>query len=329
MNQGLVVLIIAHRRFDSLKRILQACTENGVRKIYIFVDGVDVDVDAAATEQERIFQLIRSFEKSFKGELFLAVHSKNHGCAASVLSACSWIFTFEERAIILEDDCEPTLDFFNFCHSSFEVIEKSKEIWLACGTQFVPASYLESSWRLSNYALIWGWATTKTRWIEIEHSIRNFIPSKNSRVSAVENSYWNAGARRAIEGWVDVWDTILVQQMIRLNRFAILPNAPLVTNTGGDKYATHTSARSKGLYLETGSFEFSGLEPRMTVDGENWLRSEWYGIAPRHWLSTKITWLIDHVIRRKPPYAPLTNRWDLAITDRRDGLNVLKGKARN
>ena len=329
MNQELAVLIIAHRRFDSLKRILQACAKNDVRKIYIFVDGVDVNASGAVAEQERIFQLIKSFEKLFKGELYLAVHSKNHGCAASVLSACSWIFTFEDKAIILEDDCEPTLDFFNFCQSSFEVIEKNKEIWLACGTQFVPANYFDSSWCLSKYALIWGWATTKTKWIEIEHSLRHFMPSKNSQISTVENSYWNAGGRRAVEGWVDVWDTILVQQMIRLNRFAILPNAPLVTNTGGDKYATHTSAKSKGLYLKTGSFRLSALKPRLIIDCENWLRSEWYGIAPRHWISTKITWLIDHVINRKPPYAPLTIRWDLAITDRRDGLNTLKGTHKN
>ena len=78
-----------------------------------------------------------------------------------------------------------------------------------------PSNIQNDSWILSSYALIWGWVTNQVKWREMSSAIRsgNPIPKKNG-ISAWERVYWNQGSRRAYSGWKDVWDTILLQQMI-------------------------------------------------------------------------------------------------------------------
>ena len=301
------VLIIGYRRHESVREILQICKFNKVSRIYIAVDGPKSE--SGAIDQQKLIANVLSFEKEFTGKLFLNFRDENIGCAASVLSACDWVFENEQSAIILEDDCIPSNDFFIFSKLSLQPISTNPHIWLSCGTQFAPKFPETDSWLLSHYALTWGWCTTKEKWKEISISLREPRPIKSNEVSLWEKAYWNQGSRRAQAGWVDVWDTILVQQLQASSCFAILPKVPLVTNTGNDPTATHTLGNSRWLNLELGQFETPHASPQYEEIVDLWLRKSFFGIGKRHLLTTAMTRMRDCFKRGSRPLLPLLVRW--------------------
>jgi hypothetical protein len=301
------VLIIGYRRHESVREILQICKLNRVPRIYVAVDGPKSE--SGSIDQQRLIANVLNFEKEFSGKLFTNFRDENIGCAASVLNACDWIFENEHSAIILEDDCIPSNDFFIFSKLSLQAIASNPDIWLSCGTQFAPKFPHSDSWLLSHYALTWGWCTTNEKWKEISISLRKPRPLKSNEFSLWEKAYWNQGSTRAQTGWVDVWDTILVQQLQANSRFAILPKVPLVTNTGNDATATHTLGNSRWLNLELGQFETPHSSPRYEEVVDLWLRKSFFGIRKRHLLTTAVTRMRDCLKRRYRPHLPLSVRW--------------------
>lgn len=313
----LAVLIIAYRRKIEINQILQICKENDVRRIYIALDGPKSRNHEGFNDNLEIRQSIGNFQKSFSGKVITLFRDQNIGCAASCLSACDWVFEHERYAIILEDDCIPSHDFFTFARSSIEVLDENRNVWLACGTQFAPNSGWPDSWVLCKYALIWGWVTSQENWREISQAIRDGNQLKKKNIASWERTYWNQGSRRAYSGWKDVWDTILLQQMLANEKYSILPTESLVSNVGSDSLATHTLQESPWLHREIGGFIPPKSVPEISEAIDFWLRRNFYRISLRHLLTTQITHMKDKLNIARIPLRPLLDRWDFADFDRR------------
>jgi len=313
------VLIIAYRRAAEIERILQVCQENSIDKIYVALDGPkDENVDGEK-DNKAIREIVGNYQKNYAGVISTLFRDQNVGCAASCLSACDWAFENEEYVIVLEDDCIPSRGFFEFARASISALNADSNIWLACGTQFAPSDLHNESWSLSSYALIWGWATSQAKWKEISFAIRSGNPiSKQNGISPWERIYWNQGSRRAYSGWKDVWDTILLQQMIANNKYAILPNEPLITNVGNDSSATHTVENSPWLHLNLGKFNAPQNPPAISTTADKWLCSKFYKIALRHLVTTRITHLRDFMNKANIPFSPLYERWNFANSIRKN-----------
>jgi hypothetical protein len=306
------VLVIAYRRAVEIEKILLECKKNNIDKIYIALDGPKYGSIDGKKKNIAIREIVSNFQKDYSGVIATLFRDQNIGCAASCLSACDWAFKNEEYVIVLEDDCIPSGDFFEFARSSINEIDSNSNIWLACGTQFAPAEIQNNSWVLSSYALIWGWVTSQSKWKEISFAMRSGNPiPKASGTSPWERIYWNQGSRRAYSGWKDVWDTILLQQMIANKKFAILPSEPLITNVGDDSSATHTFS-SVWLHLKLGKFITPQEPPEISIATDGWLRSNFYRIAPRHLFSTRITQFKDFLNAANAPFSPLYKRWNFA-----------------
>jgi hypothetical protein len=312
MSEEISVLIVAYRRKENIKKILEICSQNSVSQIFVALDGAKYGSSTGIVDNLEIRKVIENFEKVYFGKVQKLYHKSNFGCAASVLSACDWAFSLTESLIVLEDDCIPTNDFFKFSKLSINEMKKDSRIWLSCGTQFAPKNLTNYSWVLSRYALTWGWCTNRTNWNEISLAIKQNIKLKakySDLISIQEAIYWNEGSRRAQEGWTDVWDTILVKEMINKSKLALLPEISLVTNMGNDNFATNTIGHSVWLNLQTGFFPDNPSALTVSKVHEDWLRKKFYGISLRHIFTTKFTKLYDFVNRRKIPHYPLVDRW--------------------
>jgi hypothetical protein len=190
-------------------------------------------------------------------------------------------------------------------------MKKNSRIWLSCGTQFAPENLANYSWLLSRYALIWGWCTNRNNWNEISLAIKQNAKLKADylrSISMQESVYWNEGSRRAQQGWTDVWDTILVKEMLDKSRLALLPAISLVTNTGSDEFATNTIGHSAWLNLRTGFFPDHPGILSISKAHDDWLRKKFYRISLRHIFTTKFTKLCDFVNRRSIPHNSLVDR---------------------
>jgi hypothetical protein len=310
-SDPLAVLLIAFRRIGSMTTILDRCFEAGVKRIYVTID-LATNTEGQ-NNQESISQLLAKYQNKFDA---IIIHKRDRhvGCAVSVLTGLDWIFSYETFICILEDDCIPSADFFEFVQESKRLLDSEEDLMLVCGSQFAPESLTKNHCVQSSLSLTWGWATTRSKWFKIRfhffqdekrpknstarHSVLNFLnPSYN---------YWNAGARRAYEGFVDVWDTILVRNLYTHKHYALLPPTSLVSNIGSDTFATHTK-KSEWINLPLGVYETIKIDSKTNTHVEKWLRRHFFKIRWRHLLSTRLTALRDAFV--KSPRKPLLVRW--------------------
>ena len=311
------ILIIAYRRYENIIKILNICKENNVNNIYIAVDAPKTVSDREIEDNRAVVNAINDFKVKFSGSIQILLRDNNLGCALSVLSACDWVFTRESQAIILEDDCIPSADFFSFMSVSLNLFEKNQSIWLAAGSQFVPEQSIDPDWFLSKYPLIWGWATTKVAWKEIKEIFiidqSKIKLAKTTGISRSEISFWNAGARRASLSFTDVWDTILVREMLRKNKYAVVPKYSYIENIGFDNLATNTYTKSEIVAMPIGTLTLPTSKPFLSPERDRWLVKKLYKIRLKHLFTPKITFLIDQIAKRKTKKSPLYSRFNLQL----------------
>lgn len=306
------VLIVGYQRVDAIRSILEQCLAAEVRNVLLSLDFPKVETTEALARNALIRKLVREYETKFE-----SFHSRfldtNIGCSANVLSSCDWAFDQYDAVAILEDDCKPSLGFFEFCQESVGYLKTSSEVLLACGTQFVPVTERGSSTILSKYALTWGWFTDADHWKTIKSELVLLSHERRMKIKSIqyEQIYWHEGARRAYQGYVDVWDTALVAVINRGSYFALLPPANLISNIGNDSVATHTGEdkiwtnATQGKYVP-GDFGVPIINPKADL----WLKENFYGIRFRHLFSTRITRLRDFF--RTPRFDNLLMRWTRA-----------------
>lgn len=303
------VLIIGFRRSQNLARLLNQAKDMGAPQIYVALDGHRNSQDLNDTFECN--SVVREFMSLNPSLVKLKQSSQNLGSAVSVLSACDWIFRTEDFAIIIEDDCFPTPDFFQYVADAEIFLRSNSQAMLICGTQFAPEFVTGDRWSVSSYPLMWGWATSSLKWDELRKFIFgvNHDSQRNLNLGRTELIYWREGARRALEGFVDAWDIPLVYGMRKTGSLAILPARNLVINEGNDEYATHTFGSSFGLHSETHSYVKSEDEPRFNQNLDRWLAKNFYGIGFRHRFSTRITRFLDFLGINSRKRTPLRTRW--------------------
>lgn len=303
------VLLLTYKRCTSLQEILSICSRAGVNRIYINVDGPKSSSYSDLNDQKRVVDLCRNWKRMHPEKLVrMNIRSQNLGCSASVLKSIDWAFEYESNLIILEDDCVPDPSFFKYCEDSLPILKAENNIMLSCGSQFAPLVLTLDKWMLSRYALTWGWATTRQKWLTLKSHMLENRKKRNWKIKFYEQVYWRAGARRARYGYVDVWDTILVNSMIENELLAILPASSLVSNKGDDAFATHTHDDSTFLHQNIGQYFASQmLEENHFVDG--WLKKNFYKIRYRHLFSTVATQLLDIISVNRKKVTNLRSRW--------------------
>jgi hypothetical protein len=315
-NSKLALLIIAYLRPQNLENILKVAVNSGVTNIYISVDAPRVSTLENIELSHKVLQIAKEHKANSELSVNIYRREENVGCTPSVLSSCDWVFSQESDVIVLEDDCIPTEEFFDFCRSAIGQIQNNSNIWLACGTQITPSALINEQWLLSKYPLTWGWCTTKSKWQEIRESLLNQdikLSEQNSpEITPHERTYWNAGSRRALEGISDAWDTPLVHRMLLNKKLAILPKNSLVSNLGNDSVATHTHGDSTGIAMNTGAFLSQDLQPVNNLQVEGWLRANFYRISRRHLISTRVTLMMDRIWNKGEKFKSLKTSWENA-----------------
>jgi hypothetical protein len=294
------VLILAYRRLDSLINIIEGLKKIGCREIYISCDGPD-----RSNQFDANFLKVQGYLNSLKStneiEYRIRIQSEHFGCAVNVLSSVDWFFSNVSFGVVLEDDCIPSEQFFKFIDHSKNVFMENREIWFICGTQAVPSFYFSDSWVLSDYPQLWGWATSSERWKEMKLQLLNhrFLSEKDSTIDYFERVYWNAGSRRALEGFTDVWDTVIVQLMRGNGKLALLPNKNLVINIGDDTFATNVNGVKLHLYSKTYSFNFPVSPPVQNSLADSWFYAEILKGHKGRLITIKINIFLDYFRKKK------------------------------
>jgi hypothetical protein len=289
------LLIVAYARAANVKEIIKTATNVGITRIYIALDCSGSNIEIRNLQND-IREFVIQFNAENKVRISILERSTNVGCSANLLSGIDWAFEFEEYIAIVEDDCLPVDDFYSLVLQSRARIEMDPSIWIVGGTQVVNSDFVNRA-LLSRYPITWGWATSRTKWIEIRSALINgsktYMNFVGSGIRRSESLYWRAGARRSYSGFIDAWDIPFALAFIRNNKFCILPSESLVENVGDDSFALHTNPNSSGIRIATGILrdELSTLERSLPY--EEWIRKNHYRIRRRYLVTNNIRKFID------------------------------------
>ena len=263
------VALFVFNRPDLASRVFDQIRAARPRQLLIVADGPrcgahnDSDL-VRATRQvvERIdwnCQVLRNYS------------SINLGCQRRMSSGLNWVFENVEEAIILEDDCLPSIDFFEYCHQLLVRYRKDPRVVAISGTKVhCPQTTSDYSYFFSKYFHCWGWASWRRVWQHYDVQMCAWPQAyrggllKQISDSRDEECYWGRILDKQFRGHFDAWAYQMVFNCWQLGGWTAIPSTNLVTNIGFDHRGTHTHDGNHHL-AAAGTDELGALRhpPRM------------------------------------------------------------------
>ena len=166
------VLLIAYNRPDTARQVLERIREACPSRFYFAVDGPkDAVGGGKISETREIVKLV-----DWPCEVHTLFRQENRGCGFGPAEAITWAFENEDRLVVLEDDCVPSVSFFNFCEQMLDKYADDERVSIISGrSHHEQADCFEGQdYIFSHYAHTWGWATWKRVWRDFDIYMRDF-----------------------------------------------------------------------------------------------------------------------------------------------------------
>lgn len=174
----------------------------------------------------------------------------NLGLKKRIVSGLNLVFNRVPEAIILEDDCIPSRDFFTFCAELLERYRSDRRIFSIGGHIWeFPDQDRGESYLFSRYFSPWGWATWADRWDVVDPDMRAWGGLRGTDWlqkyldSPMETVYWQQVFDMVSSGTgplSQVWDFAAQLSIWQSHMLTIRPTRNLIHNLGFSPDATHT-----------------------------------------------------------------------------------------
>jgi len=236
------VAFIIFNRPDLTAQVFKAIREAKPGKLLIIADGPRNEAETAkCREARRIAQAV-----DWECEVLTEFSEVNLGCKRRLASGLDWVFSRCDEAIILEDDCLPSLSFFAFCRDMLERYRHDERVMLVGGTNLHPGGADSASYYFSRYGSIWGWASCKRAWKHYDVDMKAWPEFKaRQMLRAVfpqpeELRFWTESFEKMYANPIDTWDYQWFFTRVSRGGLSISPSVNLVSNLGFRADATHT-----------------------------------------------------------------------------------------
>lgn len=263
------VVFLIFNRFETTARVFEAIRQARPPKLLVVADGPRPDHPGDAEKCARARSIIDQVD--WDCEVLTNFADTNMGCKRRISSGLDWVFDIVEDAVILEDDCLPTMEFFRFCDELLAKYVHDTRVGMISGNNFGFKLYDSAlSYSFSKHGLIWGWATWKRAW-QRYHDVSHFSDEELNLIKAniSDNQefvdIWWKGAEAAIQGRLDAWDYLWGVARYANNFLTIRPKVNLVANIGFGEEATHTKGQPHSMYIATGRLEFPLTHPKFVA----------------------------------------------------------------
>ena len=245
------ILLIVFNRPDTTLQVFNAIRKARPKKLYV---SADAPRNGNITDQincKKVRELVKNVD--WECEVNYRFLEENLGCGYGPESAITWAFENEDRLIILEDDCVPSIPFFDFCNNMLEKYYSYKNIYLISGRSHHSnhSAFKDSDYLFSRYGHTWGWATWKRVWNKFDINMQGLdYYLKNGGFKDVFNTeleikYFNEFFEKILlenNLTSHVWDYQFVYLRLKDNSLSIVPKENLIRNIG--HLGTHGSGDS-------------------------------------------------------------------------------------
>ncbi len=166
MKQDIPVLFITFARADYARKTFDAIKKAKPKSLYFYSNKARTAYpdEVAANEQIRKFTNEIDWECNLR-TFFREEHAEVY---TSLWGAIDWVFNNEEQAIVLEEDCVPSLAFFDYCEKLLPMYKNDPRVWVLSGNNIVegynPNNY---DYFFSFFPYLYGWASWRDRWQKI------------------------------------------------------------------------------------------------------------------------------------------------------------------
>jgi hypothetical protein len=251
MTLNTPLLLITWRRPHTLRQVIDAIRPLAPTRLYVACDGPSPERPGEAEKVAATRRVIEQ-EIDWPCQLERLYSDVNQGCRIGVSRALSWFFDQVVEGIILEDDCVPHPDFFNYCSTLLERYRDDTRVWCISGSNFQRGRWRgDGSYYFSHYNHCWGWASWRRCWQHYDCDLEQWPDLMTSDllksifVDPVERTYWAKIWQRLLcQGQPNTWDYQWTFTCLVKGGLTALPNRNLVSNVGFGEYATHTTGRA-------------------------------------------------------------------------------------
>lgn len=240
--------------------------------LYVAADGPRSGHPSDAENCAKCRELVQAIDWDCKVQYLF--RENNLGCKAAVAGGISWFFEQVEMGIILEDDCIPDSDFFNFSRELLIKYASDSRIMHIGGTNFQQQSRMDQqSYYFSHIAHVWGWATWKRAWQYYDAAIPNYSSEQLRQIFHQLNfpvssfSYWDEALTAVQENRLDTWDYQWTYTIWNQQALCITPELNMICNIGFTPTATHT-VLTESPYANMPTFPIGTIRHPKTISAD-------------------------------------------------------------
>jgi len=244
LQQGKVpVVVFIHRRDLHLKKVLRGIRKYRPSRMFCFADTWEEGNENEKRQCLRARKALRA-GIDWPCRLDMRCAKKKLGLKKNVETGLAHVFRMIPNAIVLEDDCIPSREFFQFCEEGLNRHRNDPQIMSISGSCFLSAKRrVNASAYLSRYPHCWGWATWKRAWKWYSgHYPANTMMRilEKQKLGQEEKKHWlrviQQMQSRQISSWAYLWMLAHWQMGAR----SLNPTSNLVKNIGFDSSAENT-----------------------------------------------------------------------------------------
>lgn len=230
-------------------------SDAGIKKIYVFADGPRTNEEQILTDKVRAE--VARFNQDHKDLTIITNYSTvNIGLRENIITGLNSVFSKESAAIIIEDDCQPSPDFFRFTNAMLSKYQDNEGVMSINGMS-VGGDYEDVSYGFTKYPQCWGWATWSRSWQMYDPDIKSFnhnswhMLAGTQKLSTILKYYFEIMFNMVQKKQINTWDFQWTYAHFTAHALAVSPSVNLVTNIGFDSAATNTKMRSSVAGLVT------------------------------------------------------------------------------
>jgi hypothetical protein len=269
------VLLIAFNSKERVAKVLDVIKVVRPSDLFVAVDGARDSVQGESQVCAEVMSLIEA-AVDWPCSFHLRASKLNKGSHAHIPEAVDWFFENVSFGIVLEDDCVPSISFFEYCDSVCTAYGINNSVMWINGTNCGYRSENGSSafGYYTKYPISWGWASWRDCWAELRKDISARSPSlsmrqisSNVQGGIMATLFWAANFRYCYA--VRNWDFRVTHALWRLGGMALSPPINLVSNIGNDAQAYHGGSRLDGRFnIPSGEWHASDALPMISAPGD-------------------------------------------------------------
>lgn len=291
------VLLLFFTRTEQTVRTFEQIRKARPARLYLYQDGPRLgrpdDIKNISICRKAIENMI-----DWDCEVHKFYQETNYGCDPSEYISQKWMFSTEEKGIVIEDDDVMSVSFFHYCKELLDKYENDTRINIICGMNHLgiydecPYDYFFSK----GGGAIWGWASWRRvidQWDPEYSLLDNKYEMKllEANIGKEEARSFAALSKKHKASGREHYESILGGNAYFNSTFNIVPKKNMTCNIGIAAESTHAvndirllpKKVRKQLYMKTYELDFPLKHPKCVLDEKIYkhkldvlLRGNWF-----------------------------------------------------